>query len=139
MEFGIYTARRGDEIKQPESISTSWAMHDYTLVTQTDRIPLEKGLSFGTKYVVQGSPSGWPVTLTWVTRFPKRGLTNPQDVKMIHNEHPWGATIGKPTWRSYTFDHDWEWYPENGSSNFITKIRSSQKNASWRLSNNSSG
>jgi hypothetical protein len=112
MEFGIYTGRRGKDVDRPEAAAgRTWEMHDYTSVTRTDRIPLTRGLTFGTKYIVQGSPSGRPITLTWVTRFPKKGVTTPQGVKATHDEHPWGATIGKPTWRSYTFDHDWELVP----------------------------
>jgi len=107
---GIYELEtRADENSQ----GRSWdVVRKIRQVQATTTIPARLCMSFGFEYVVVGAPSGAEVPIKMVTKFPGKGLYNPETRKtMLRNEVVVGRTIGATHIRSYTFDKPWEIVP----------------------------
>jgi hypothetical protein len=120
VEFGIYEL--GKTIAAPHPNMEAGQISpagEQKLVEVTTTIRAKIGLSFGVRFVLIGSPQGQGVHLTYVTRFPAPGATNPT-TGTVHDksEFLWPTTIGKNTARSYRFDESWELLPGKWSLEF---------------------
>ncbi len=82
------------------------------LAERTDRIPAAVGTSLGINFQIIGEPNGAPVTIRYTTRFPSPGLRDPKTGKvLLTSENDRQHRIGETSFRSYSFDEDWEIVP----------------------------
>ena len=80
-----------------------------SLVKSTTTILARKLVRFGLRYVIVGSPTGAPVDVRLVTRFPGAGLFDPASgVRHYESEYTLRGAIGVPAYREFVFDHSWE-------------------------------
>jgi len=82
------------------------------LISNTTLIPTRRQTRFGLRYVIDGQPHGGVVTIRMVTRFPERGLVDPDTSRVWQrNEYYVSTRIGAIHYRDYTLDHPWEASP----------------------------
>ncbi len=82
------------------------------LVEKTDRIPLEKGTTFGVFVDIHGPDDGRARALRKITRFPPPGLKDPRTGKL----RPYSETLvyvkaGDALYGLFTFSQPWEMVP----------------------------
>lgn len=111
LDYGVYTATGENRVTPTGGTTATGDVRPVTnlkLVKQTDTIVAKPGLRFGLRYWVVGKPKGERVTVKFVTRFPKGGVTNAKGEKFEKNEFDWQMIIGETSYRTYTFDEPWE-------------------------------
>jgi hypothetical protein len=124
VEYGIFSGPSGPRTKNSNTVSGyTTASTDLNLVSPTEAVPARLGVRFGIKYVIIGSPQGGRVKLTWLTRFPPGGLTNPRGRHFRDNKFTQAAKIGVPTYRTFSFDEAWEAVPGDWIFEFYYKGR----------------
>ncbi len=111
--FGIYQAKVTRVVPNPNAASGySNENGAVSLVKQTDRIPLRKGLTFGVTVVPSGQAKGRPARLKYVWRFPPPGLKNPETGKThLLDEIQSEFVFGESCVINYTFDAGFEMLP----------------------------
>lgn len=120
VEYGIYTARTLKKIAN-DAVATGdlRPIDQLKLVKVTTTVPAEVGIRFGVRFIVDGTPRGEPVTLTYITRFPPQGLRNPDTGKTFaQNEFKWNTHVNQIDFRTYTLDNTWEAAPGEWSLEF---------------------
>lgn len=100
VDFGIYR------------IEGDGPSREARLLQKTDRIPLQRGITFGIMVDIHGAKDGRERMLRKITRFPAPGLRNPQTGKT----RPYSETLvtvrdGDLLHGLFTFDHAWEMVP----------------------------
>lgn len=111
-ERGIYRASGGGSPIAVSSFGSVTKVRDVSLVQSTTTIVARKSLRFGLRYVIAGSPSGAPVDLRLVTRFPEAGLFDPvAGIRHYASEYSIRGAIGVPAYREFMFDQSWEIVP----------------------------
>jgi hypothetical protein len=110
LEWGIYRTDDVGKLVNPRSPSgESYLAANVRLQQTTTTIPALVGVTLGFRYKVVGAPPGAKLTLKYVIRFPRQGLTNPATAKTflsMENDSP--TLIGGIKFEGYTFDYDWE-------------------------------
>lgn len=82
------------------------------LIERTSRIPAAVGVSLGVNFEIIGEPAGAPVTIRFITRFPQPGLRDPKSGKVhLTSVNDRQYRIGDASFRSYSFDEEWEIVP----------------------------
>lgn len=77
-EYGIYTAAKTvKQIGKDERGDAIYASGPTQLTKSTTKVPLQKGIRFGLKYTVVGTPAGADVPIRIVLRYPPPGLRKP--------------------------------------------------------------
>lgn len=121
---GIISAEIAKDIPDKDTAAgVRYTVTDAKFVRDTSVIPAERGVRFGFRWEVFGSPSGANVQLRIVKRFPSLGITNPETHETTHvEERTVTVTMGVGHVTGYAFDHDfvmipgiwtWEiWYGE---------------------------
>ena len=100
VDFGIYRIEGGGPSREAR------------LLQKTDRIPLQRGTTFGVMVDIHGPDDGRERMLRKVTRFPAPGLRNPQTGKTRpHSETLVTVRVGDVLHGLFTFDHAWEMVP----------------------------
>jgi hypothetical protein len=113
VDYGIYT---GDAATSTPAPGTSTGqvtfISNLQLAEATRTIPARLGVRFGFRFDVIGEPEGKTVTLHAVTIFPPPGLKNPAlPQPKARSDYNLTATLGTQSYRTYTFDSDWEVVP----------------------------
>jgi hypothetical protein len=111
-ERGIYTAVPV-RAAQPSAEGVSHTVVDsIKLAAQTHEIPLQKGVSFGFRYVIVGAPSGAPVSLRKVVIYPPPGAHKPGSSAPLTTTG-WNdiRPVGSEGFVLYSLDDDWEVIP----------------------------
>ena len=113
-EFGVYSADQ----KQagPSSVDgvPQRTVANVRLEQQTRIVPLRKGVHFGFRYTIAGSPVGAPVQLRMVTLYPPGGLHNPSAHAPIQrSEFAMTRKIGEgySSYHGVALDFDWALVP----------------------------
>ena len=111
-EYGIYTADLVKAEPAPGSpAGTEKILTHMRLAAQTRTIPGAKGISFGYRFVLVGSPAGAIAPLHVVTIFPA-AMTNPATHQSsTRSEGDIGLSIGAIGYAGYSIDNDWEVLP----------------------------
>jgi hypothetical protein len=115
-EFGVYSAERKEA--GPSSVDgvPQRRVANVQLVEQTRIVPLHKGVHFGFRYAIVGSPDGVPVQLQIVTLYPPGGLHNPSArVPIQRSEFAVTRKIGAgySSYHGVALDFDWALVPGN--------------------------
>jgi len=109
LEQGVFQASSHGLPTGHSSFGPVTKVRDVFLVQSTTTIPARKWLRFGLRYVITGAPTGAPVDIRIVTRFPETGLLNPVDgVRHYQSEYTILGAIGVPAYREFMFDQSWE-------------------------------
>jgi hypothetical protein len=110
---GIYRFETERLENAPNSIKGYFRIvKNMQLVERTERIPAAVGVSLGVNFDIVGQPNGTPVTIRFITRFPPPGLRDPKTGtvhQMSVNDRQF--RIGDFSFRSYSFDEEWEIVP----------------------------
>lgn len=106
IDYGLYTT---EDLFQSEE-KTYWDFDSLSLFREADQIPAVLGLRFGLRYIIKGSPSDNPISITCKVLLP--GLTNPKTGEKIFVDE-WSSTkkIGTLTYDGYMFEREWELVP----------------------------
>ena len=124
VEFGIY---RTTLLRRDPSATTAHGtlgvVGDYELVERTDTVCPRLGLSFGVEYVLVGRTEGRVVTIDWVTRFPRGGVTRPSGERFTESRYSTFKVVGERSYRDYTFDEPWEMVPGEWTLEFYHRGR----------------
>lgn len=108
-ERGIYRASGGSSPIAVSSFGSVTKVRDVSLVQSTTTVLARKSLRFGLRYAIVGSPSGAPVDIRLVTRFPEAGLLDPvAGIRHYASEYSIRGAIGVPAYREFMFDQAWE-------------------------------
>jgi Domain of unknown function (DUF3859) len=109
IQFGLYHVDRDGLEPGPDTpLGRINTVTRYALVTQTNTVCARIGVSFGVEYNVVGKPDGALVALDKMTQFPPQGLVDPSGRKFLHSKFSRQRIIGSTSFRSYTFEEDWE-------------------------------
>ena len=112
LEAGIVSGKSGKMVPAPGTATGfTREIDNYKLVKTGDTITAKKGVRFGLRFRVEGTPRGKLIKARCITRFPADGVTNPKGVKVQADEYDCDLRLGDVTWRSYTFDDTWEMVP----------------------------
>jgi hypothetical protein len=123
VERGIYTADVARRKTHPNETIVD-EVTGIRLIESTTAIPARKGIRFGLRYVILGSPAGVPIELQLVTRFPAPGLRRPRSTSAAHHlEYDGIRSIGQYGYRDYAFEHEWEMVPGTWTFEFWHKDR----------------
>ncbi len=111
-EFGIYTAELERAEPAPGTVAgTEKIVTHMRLAAQTRTIPAAKGVSFGCRFTLVGTPIGAIAPLHMVTIFPSP-MTNPATRQSAtRSESDIGLSIGAVGYTGYSMDNDWEILP----------------------------
>jgi hypothetical protein len=111
--FGIYQARIKGLTSDPNTASGfSNDLDGISLDEQTDRIPVQKGLTFGVTILPVGNGYTKLPGFKEVWRFPAPGLKNPDTGKThLSDERRVWLSVNVATNLVYTFDSDFEMIP----------------------------
>ena len=111
VDFGIYTTQEKSTGKTKEGIETSIVGNVRHAVT-THSIPLQRGVTFGYRLVIQGPPKGSKVPLRTVFIYPPPGALPPHANKRLpQTEEVSEAVVGGTVLRSYELTDPWELLP----------------------------
>ncbi len=113
-EFGIYSADRKEAGRNSADGIPQRAVANVRLVQQTRIVPLRKGVHFGFRYSIVGSPDDAPMQLRMVTLYPPGGLHNPTARAPIQrSEFAVTRKIGEKysSWHGVALDYDWALVP----------------------------
>jgi hypothetical protein len=110
VDWGIFRNDRHAIVPDPDSAAgTRNIVGNIQLQQATTTVPALVGMKFGFHFRVVGSPPGGIVTLKFVTRFPRQGITNPNSAKTFPStEFYSSAVVGATSYRGYALDYDWE-------------------------------
>ena len=110
--FGIY--REKLDRLEPSSKTAMGYLRIVTereLLQKTETICARLGVTFGFDFKIEGAPTGMPLALKAVTRFPPPGMVNAKGERFTQNEYDGRVLIGAPNSRSFTFEEPWEMVP----------------------------
>lgn len=112
IERGVFRGRGGGRPVAESHLGAVANVRDITLLHNTTTIFASKGLRFGVRYLINGTPKRAELDLRLVTRFPLAGLFDPVG-NLRHHNSAYGlrALIGVPSYREFMFDHEWEIVP----------------------------
>ncbi len=110
---GLYQSKIAKHVASPGSATgTREEIASERLLRKTTQIRARRGLEFGFRYRIVGTPKGATVPVKIVTLYPGDGLHNPQTGKATTREElNVDRPIGRVLYESYHFDHDWEMVP----------------------------
>jgi Domain of unknown function (DUF3859) len=109
VEWGIFQHDRLAEIAADTPRGTRNIVTNVRLQHATTTVPALVGMKFGFRFKVAGSPPGMPVSVRFVTRFPKQGITNPANGRASSTSEIYLDTaVGDITYGGYSFADDWE-------------------------------
>jgi Domain of unknown function (DUF3859) len=114
VETGIYNFHKVGKVSLGPNTATGIITFaaDRKLLKATTSVPAKVGNEFGMRFVVIGIPNGASAKITCITKFPARGLRNPNTGKTIYqSEFELEVEIGKRTLRTYAIESDWEAVP----------------------------
>jgi hypothetical protein len=108
LDYGIYTvdvkSSRRDSQGMNENLSTN-----VRLAKATTTVPAERGVEFGMRYKIDGTPIGNVVSLSELTIFPSPGLHPPTGSQAIHaSRTTTNPKIGEVSYTGYRLDDPWE-------------------------------
>ena len=112
-EYGIYTADEQGCTRDEQGIQRC----DRTNIrhaTTTLTVPAQRGVQFGVKFRVFGSPDGAEVLVRRIWLLPDLGLQSPrasEPIRRIVRQD--SVTVGAESFTSYIFDDPWELVPGN--------------------------
>ena len=111
VEAGIYSAKTiGTD--RPSSLGSVHRVEAVRILERSTLVPAQKGIRFGFRYKVVGSPIGTRVGLRFVINFPVPGLRPPLAREPhLSAEFTATKTIGDTAYREFHFDEDWEIVP----------------------------
>jgi hypothetical protein len=109
LERGIYHA-------QPDMtrgrVNNPWPVRDVRLITATSDIPMRRHLRFGVRYILLGRPSGAPVAVDLVTRYPAPGRLDPTTKeRRLESRYQLTIPIGGTRYRDFQLVEDEEFIP----------------------------
>jgi Domain of unknown function (DUF3859) len=112
-EYGIYTADINSRVAAPDAaVGYRNVVTNVRNAAKTRTIPAQKGIQFGFRYKIVGSPRGKEVLFHVVTIFPPPGLSDPDTHQLkAKSEYDVVKVIGEETFKSYNFEKDWEVLP----------------------------
>jgi len=112
VEAGIYSARTVGDVARPHDPTAIHTVDRIKLLESTTTVPARKGIRFGFRYVILGSPKGTNVELGLAINFPTPGLHAPgSNTTYLRSEVTAVRTIGSTAYREFHFDHEWEIIP----------------------------
>jgi Domain of unknown function (DUF3859) len=113
IDFGIYTFTPTGTNSAPDAVGgKDQQVEDLRLAARTHTIPLEKGVAFGYRFKLVGSPADAKVPLRAVILFPPGGLTNTALRKHYDRSSvDFTASIGSVSVRGYSLDDPWDLVP----------------------------
>lgn len=74
----------------------------------TNEIPGVLGTDFGIQFIINSSPRGGKMEVTYVIRFPDGGLRQPNGKVWTESREEQDITIGERNFYGYGFDEEWE-------------------------------
>ncbi len=77
----------------------------------TNEIPAVLGTEFGFQYLVNSTPRGRSIDITYVIKFPEPGLKRPSGKVYKETRYQAEARIGHRSLHGYGFDRPWEMVP----------------------------
>ena len=112
IERGVFRGRGGGRPAAESHLGAVADVRDMTLLHNKTTIFARKGLRFGVRYLINGTPKRAGLGLRLVTRFPPAGLFDPV-AKVRHYESAYDlrAFIGVLSYREFMFDNGWEIVP----------------------------
>jgi Domain of unknown function (DUF3859) len=112
-EYGIYTTNVTKTVTDAIGVPQH-TVDDIKLAAATRTVPMQTGVQFGFRYVVNGAPAGAKVSLRVVTIYPPPGLLKSgSSTPIMRDEASWTKTIGKSTYNGYTLENPEELLPGN--------------------------
>lgn len=113
-EFGVYSMDRKEAGSNSVDGVPQRTVMNVRLVQQTRIVPLRKGVHFGFRYSIVGSPDAAPVQLRMVTLYPPGGLHNPAAHTPIQRSE-FAVTrkigTGYSSYHGVALDFDWALVP----------------------------
>lgn len=107
--FGEYRIAKGESSASGTSPSKRiWTALPEVVTAGVDTIEATLGINFGFHYSLKGAPSGEPVQIKTVIRFPEPGITTPEGALFKSSEYVVTRTIGGQYYVGYGFDNAWE-------------------------------
>lgn len=144
IEAGIYSARTVRNVARPHDPKATYTVDRIELLESTTTVPARRGIRFGFRYVILGSPKGKNVELGLAINFPKPGFHAPgSDTTYLRSEVTAVRPVGKMAYREFQFDHDWEMIPglwtfefwhgdrKVGEQSFCVVKELQEKDAGW--------
>jgi len=105
IEAGIYQVVVKSNLADPKVPSgTRQNLNGAKLVKATNTIPAVLGTRFGFRFKIVGEPTGGPVALKWVIRFPPPGIRNERNQLQRSYEENIATAIGTEEYRDALFD-----------------------------------
>ena len=108
--FGVFTSgptttRSSPATKDapPRDSVSRYRFEDFT----TD-IPMILGTQFGLEYQINTQPSGRPIDITTIIRFPEPGIVQPRGRTYLRSKETSRINIGEAHLHGYGFDETWE-------------------------------
>jgi len=115
-EVGIYSADQTQTGPSSADGIPQRTVANVHLLQRTRIIPLRRGVHFGIRYSIVGSPVDTPVKLRMVTLYPPGGLHNPAATAPIQRSE-FAVTrkigTGYSSWHGIGLDFDWALVPGN--------------------------
>jgi hypothetical protein len=112
-EYGIYTLSAVDNGQTAAGITTR-AVSNIRLAVSTRTVPMQKGVKFGFRYTVIGTPKGVKVPLRMVLLLPSPGFLKPgAPSPILRDEYVHEEIVGNSTFHDYSLDDPWELIPGN--------------------------
>ncbi len=109
LHHGIFVARDAGMTDAPDMLAGAVGRLDSAqVVEETTTIPAQRGLKFGIQFVITGPVQGQIVPITFVTQYPKPGLTNADGKKAFREQIESFAQVGRPDYYGFTFEEPWE-------------------------------
>ena len=113
-EYGIYTSDNLRPDKPSEDGVKNTTITNVKLAARTHQVPLQKGVQFGFRFVIEGSPAKATVPVRTVIIYPGDGAHMPGSAEPMRST-TWNDNdpIGPELYYGYTLEDDWELIPGN--------------------------
>lgn len=111
VDYGIYTADVTDSHRDAQGLLQNTSTNIRHAAT-TRTIRAEKGLRFGFRFRLGGTPQGREVTLKKITIYPPGGVKPPTATAPLKSDTiTLSPRIGETSYTAYRFDDPWEMVP----------------------------
>ena len=110
VESGLYRARTTGYVPAPLAVNgQTQTIVDIEFYSATAKVPARRGIRFGTRFRVVGTPADQPVTLRSIWRIPEPGIQNPETgIVYRQSVTEFTTSTGAQTMRGFSFARPWQ-------------------------------
>ena len=110
VETGLYRAQTTGQVASPQAVNGQTStITDIEFYSPIPKVPARRGIRFGTRFRVVGSPVSHRVVLRSVWRIPEPGIRNP-DTGIVYRRSiaEFTTTTGAVAMRGFGFTFPWQ-------------------------------